>query len=442
MKKTFKSQDVEPDEADLNISRNPLKTYLARLKAFSPNAWYFLWSTFFFGLAGGVNQLLFNFYVLSQGYTEATLGNLVTARSLTTLLTALPMGYLVNKIARKNAFILSHLAFVIAMTMMILLPSVPMFLAMSVVQGLSQALSVVASGPFLMENSQETERTYLFSFSSGIRMTATSIGEWFGGYLPGFFAGMLLVSAMNTKAYSGALWFVVLFALLSVIPALSMKEPSKDQQATYSVFAPFSYFKRAPGKLTKLILPNLITSIGAGMVMPFMNVFFRNVHQQSDASIGVIFAWGSLAMGFGLIIAPMLAERFGKIQVVVLTQALSIPFLALLGFTPFFELAVIAYYIRLTLMNMSGPIFSTFAMEQVEPEARAMLASLNSMAFNFGWAFSPTISGILQEKHGFRPPFTITLVLYTISTLMYFLWFWYKKNQKVAEEIVSDISKS
>ena len=428
MTKNEPNDAEKPDETSLDIKRNPFKTYLARLKAFSPNARLYLWSVFFFGLAGGVNQLLFNFYVLSQGYTEATLGNLVTARSFTTLLAALPMGYLVDKLGRKNAFIYSHLAFGISMTVMILLPSVPVFIAMSVVQGLSQALSVVAMGPFLMENSQEAERTYLFSFSSGIRMTATSIGEWLGGYLPGFFAGILLVNLMDTKAYSGALWFVVLFSIISTIPALMMRVNKKDPLATQSVFAPFTYFKRAPKKLIRLILPNLITSIGAGMIMPFMNVFFRNVHTQSDASIGVIFAWGSLAMGAGLIIAPMLAERFGKIQVVVLTQALSIPFLALLGFTPYFELAVIAYYIRLTLMNMSSPIFSTFAMEQVEPEARAMLASLNSMAFNFGWAFSPTISGILQEKHGFRPPFMITLSLYAISTTMYFLWFWYRKK--------------
>ncbi len=57
-----------------------------------------------------------------------------------------------------------------------------------------------------------------------------------------------------------------------------------------------------------------------------MNVFFRNVYRLSDNSIGVIFAWGSLAMGIGLIIAPMIAERVGKIQTVVATQALSIPF--------------------------------------------------------------------------------------------------------------------
>ena len=70
----------------------------------------------------------------------------------------------------------------------------------------------------------------------------------------------------------------------------------------------------------------LITSVGAGLIMPFMNVFFRVVHQKPDPVIGTLFAWGSLAMGIGLMIAPPIADRMGKIQFVVVTQGLSIPF--------------------------------------------------------------------------------------------------------------------
>ena len=101
-----------------------------------------------------------------------------------------------------------------------------------------------------------------------------------------------------------------------------------------------------PQLLSKLIAPILITSIGAGLIMPFMNVFFRQQYGQPDPAIGTLFAWGSLAMGIGLIAAPPLAERMGKIQLVVVTQALSIPFLILLGFSPWYWLSVVAYLVR------------------------------------------------------------------------------------------------
>uniref|UniRef100_UPI002ACD5549 MFS transporter n=1 Tax=Anaerolinea sp. TaxID=1872519 RepID=UPI002ACD5549 len=137
----------------------------------------------------------------------------------------------------------------------------------------------------------------------------------------------------------------------------------------------------------------------------------------------------SLAMGAGLMIAPPLAERYGKIELVVISQAVSIPFLAVLGFSPWFAVSAGAYFIRLALMNMSGPVYQTFVMEHSEPQARATVASLVSMANSFGWAFSPVISGWLQKHYGFHPPFVITLILYTLSTYLYWAFFWKGREQ-------------
>jgi MFS family permease len=186
-----------------------------------------------------------------------------------------------------------------------------------------------------------------------------------------------------------------------------------------SAFAPVKFAQEHPVMLGKLILPMLLTSIGAGLIMPFMNVFYRQVHLQPDPVIGAMFAWGSLAMGIGLLIAPPLADRYGKIQVVVITQALSIPFLVMMGFAPVFWLSAAAYYIRVALMNMSGPVYQTFVMERVDQTARATVASLVSMAWNFGWAFSPTISGWLQVNYGFGPVFLGTIILYSFSIYLY-----------------------
>jgi len=335
-----------------------LKTYLARVQAFSPNARKYLIGIMIYGAATGVYQLLFNFFILSLGYNEAVLGNLVTARSATTLIVALPVGYLADRIGRKLALIIGQGAVGAAILMMVLFPSLPMFLAMNIVIGFSQSLAAVAMGPFLMENSGDVERTYLFSFSSGLRMTAVSIGEWVGGFLPTWIARSRGALPTSASAYSGALAFVSVGVALSLIPGFLIRQ-QKQTRAERATFAPLSYMRRRPGELTRLILPLLLTSVGAGMIMPFMNVFFRNVHRLSDASIGILFAWGSLAMGIGLLLAPALAERFGKIRVVVATQGLSIPFLALLGFSPWLAVAAVAYYVRLVLMNMSGPVYTT-----------------------------------------------------------------------------------
>ncbi len=397
--------------------------YGAHVSAFKPNARWYLLNVVITGAVMGVFRLLFNFFVLSLGFDEAMLGNLITTSSFVALLAALPMGYLSDMIGRKASLVLSGALLSVSILAMAIWPSEPMFYAMNVVSGIAQSLAGVTMSPFLMENSDEHERTYLFSFGQGLQMTMASVGNWIGGYLPTWMGQARNVTATSSLAYGDSVLIIGIGAALAVLPLVFLKSP-RMEHSQRAIFAPFQYAAKNPLLLTKLILPMLLTSLGAGLIMPFMNVFFRVVHHQPDPVIGALFAWGSLAMGIGLLIAPPLADRTGKIQLVVITQGLSIPFLILLGFSPIFWVGAATYYIRLALMNMSSPVYQTFVMENVEPSSRATVASLTSMSWNFGWAFSPTVSGWLQVRYGFGPPFIGTIILYTISVIMYWAFFW------------------
>jgi MFS family permease len=249
--------------------------------------------------------------------------------------------------------------------------------------------------------------------------------------------GLRSVPATDKLAYAGALEAIALISAVGILPLALMRLPRLGYSER-SVFAPLKFFSEQPATLGKLILPMLVTSLGAGLIMPFMNVFFRQVHHQPDPVIGSLFAWGSLAMGLGLLVAPPLADRMGKIQFVVVTQSLSIPFLVLLGFAPWFWLSAAAYYVRLALMNMSGPVYQTFVMERVDAPARATVASLVNMAWSFGWAFSPTVSGRLQVSYGFGPSFLGMIFLYSVSIILYWAFFWRRRIEPVPVPIPGD----
>lgn len=417
-----------PNDTPL-FSIHGVRLYASRLKAFRPNARLYLLNVIITGAAMGVFRLLFNFYVLSLGYDEALLGRLITVNNFSALIVALPVGYLADLLGRKRSLLLSGAGMVLSIVGMVLWPGVVMFYAMNVLSGIAQSLGAVTMSPFLMENSGEKERTYLFSFASGLQMASAFFGNWLGGYLPTWIGEMRGVDAVSSTAYAGALLIVSVVAGLAIIPLFFLKRNDLRREDR-SVFAPIHYAREHPVMLSKLILPMLITSIGAGLIMPFMNVFYRQVHNQPDPVIGAMFAWGSLAMGIGLMLAPALADRYGKIQVVVVSQALSIPFLVILGFSPWFWMSAVAYYFRLALMNMSSPVYQTFVMEHVDPGARATVASLTSMAWNFGWAFSPMISGWLQVNYGFGPAYGGTIILYSIAVFMYWKFFWHEKKEE------------
>ena len=413
-----------------SVNRN-IKDYGGHLAAFRPNARLYLVYAIIAGIAMGIYRLIFNFYILSLGFDAKMVGNLLTVSGMTAFVFALPMGYLADILGRKNSLLISAVLVSFSIAMTVIWPVTFIFYAMNILSGIAQSLAAVTMSPFLMENSGEHERTYLFSFSMGIQMVAMSIGTWIGGYLPSWVSSLRGVDPTSSQAYGVSIMVAAIGVSIGIIPLILIKLPRLDFSER-TLFAPISYAAKNPKKLSKLVLPMLITSIGAGLIMPFMNVFFRVQYYQPDQVIGVVMAWGSLAMGLGLMIAPPLADRFGKIQVVVVTQALSIPFLIMLGFAPMFWMSGFAYYIRVALMNMSSPVYQTFVMEQVDPKSRAMVASLVSMAWNFGWIISPTISGSLQVNYGFGPPFLGTIFLYTISVFLYWYFWWRKTTPKFA----------
>ena len=414
-----------------------MREYASRVGAFKSNARLYLLNVIVTGAAMGIFRLLFNFYVLSLGYDEALLGKLVTTSSMASLLVALPCGYLADRLGRKATLVTAGVLTSLSFLGMVIWPEAWVLYLTNVLFGIGQSLAAVTMGPFLMENSGEEERTYLFSMGSGLQMASASVGNWIGGYLPTWTAGLRGVSPTDSAAYAGSMLAVSLVEAFAILPLLFLRNPRLDH-SDRSAFEPISYAMHHPSLLTKLILPMLITSIGAGLIMPFMNVFFRQVHHQSDPVIGSLFAWGSLAMGIGLLLAPPLAERMGKIQMVVVTQALSIPFLIMLGFSPWFWLSTAAYYVRLALMNMNTPVYQTFVMEQVESSARATVASLVNMSWSFGWAFSPMISGWLQVNYGFEPAFLGTIILYSISIVLLWIFFWKESKETAPTAVLGD----
>jgi len=414
---------LEDSQKEKSITKKGvITTYIERVRAFSPNARKYLISSMIHGAGFGIHRILFNFFLRSLGYNETLMGLLSTVSSMTVLIAALPMGFLADKIARKTSLISSTMVVGFSMLLMVSFPSIPILIIANILMGLGSSLEGVVIGPFLMENSGDLERTYLFSISSGLGMAAFSVGDWVGGYLPSWFGGVFQTSAISPTAYTWSIGVAAALVILAVIPRLLFQHNELPFGERAS-FAPLSFAREYPKTLTKLLLPLFITSIGAGLIMPFMNIFFSNVYHQPDYVIGAMFAWGSLAMGIGLILAPAFADRYGKLWVVVLSQGLSIPFLVLLGFSPVFSLSALSYFIRLMLMNMSGPVYQTFMMEQVNPESRAMIASLDSMVNSFGRAFSPIISGWLQVQYGFAPPFIGTITLYIISVILYYFFF-------------------
>jgi MFS family permease len=162
-------------------------------------------------------------------------------------------------------------------------------------------------------------------------------------------------------------------------------------------------------------------------VLPFLNLYIVGRFGLDLSETNAVFAVSALGTMIAILIQPVLARRYGKIPSVVMVQAASIPFIFVLGFAPWIWLVIAGMTVRNALMNAANPIFGAFVMERVRPHERATLAASMSISWSVGWAIGgmlySTVQATLGFDQGYNLNFVTIIVLYSISTALYWLWF-------------------
>jgi MFS family permease len=357
--------------------------------------------------------------VVSQGYSRSFLGELQSLPNLIALLSALPAGVLVDHIGRKRALLLANLGRTLATLGIVLAPGAGWLRLSMITFGVSQSLWMVSAAPFMMENSAEEERNALFSANFGLQTLVGFGGTLVGGYLPTVFGNMLGVDVESPAAYGATMAVTVVLSAFALIPVFMIKEQPRSAAARAQSLLPWRNIgdRRL---VARIIGPNVIISMGAAILIPYMNLFFKETFPISDKVLGTLFAVSSVITGLATLASPILADRWGRIRSLVFTQLASIPFLLLIGFSGSFWVSGIAFWVRAALMNMGNPLYSAFAMEQVQERERATVSGLMGMSWNLGWTIGPFLSGYMQEHPniGWQPIFVITCVLYVVASLL------------------------
>jgi hypothetical protein len=182
-----------------------------------------------------------------------------------------------------------------------------------------------------------------------------------------------------------------------------------------------------PSTFRRLLIPGFLIALGAGQVIPYLNVYIEATFDLDLVALNVIFAVTSLGTVVAILAQPALAKRFGKVGSVVLVQGVSIPFLVVLGFSPILWTVVAAMAVRNSLMNAGNPIAAAFAMERLRPAERATYAAAASLLWSLGWAIAGPWYSLLQATLGFRAGYAVNfvtiIVLYSVATWLYWHWF-------------------
>lgn len=396
-----------------------------RLPAFERDAWLFLISIIVGGVSFSIYQLYFNLYVLSLGRGREFLGLLSAIPAGVILFLGLPLGMLSDRIGRRTSLLWGNIGAASATAILVASASPWIMAAASLLIGISQAIFLLSVAPFIMQVSKEQTRTTLFSAQFGLQTLSGVFGSLLAGKLPGWFAALFAAGAESPEAYRGAIIVSAALTLFSNIPLWLIHEtrPSGARATNARVGIGGLWRELTRPLVLKLLAPNLFIGFGAAILIPYMNVFFKERFAMPDDQLGLLFSLASVTTGMATLLGPLLANRLGKVRAVVFTQIASLVFMMLIGFWPGMMVAAAAFLMRGALMNMGGPLYQAFSMEQVPDSERATLNSAQTMIWEIGWTIGPASSGLVQQRYGFAPLFVATTALYAAAAAITYLFF-------------------
>jgi hypothetical protein len=179
--------------------------------------------------------------------------------------------------------------------------------------------------------------------------------------------------------------------------------------------------------IVRALIPTSIIAFGAGFTIPFISLFFSNVHGMNTSQISYMSFAASCIVAYVALWVPKIKEGIGYKSAVPLTQSFAIIALIIMATTQYYNdmsfaiyIAVAFYLLRQPLMNIAAPMTSDITMKYVGENNREMVSGLTSAIWSGSTFFSAIIFGILRHLNvAYVNIFLITAGLYIVGVIWY-----------------------
>ncbi len=393
------------------------------------NARFYLYGLFLCGLGQSIFSLLLNLYLRELGLNNAGIGQILSKVSLGAAVAALPIAFLFRRLSARTILVAAGALTAVTYLLQGTLIAPELLLLAAFLSGMVVTTFRLSIAPVVMREVPAALRPYLFSASFTVLFLAAIVGSIVGGIMPHFFHA---AAGSERLALRWSLWTACGLTLLASIPFFRMRTdlPTAEAGAPGSRGAPGSPWDQIReladvdwGLQLKLALPAMLIGLGAGLIIPFLNLYFRDRFGLTPAAIGVLFAVMQGFMVLGNLFGPAVSRRLGLVRGVVATQLASVPFMVALALSNSFPVVVASFLLRGGLMNMNQPLTTHFAMEVVPEREHAITNSLLSLSWFVAWSISADIGGALIQRRGYTEPLLLAAVLYVLASILYGVFF-------------------
>ncbi|MHB8646348.1 MAG: MFS transporter [Thermomicrobiales bacterium] len=381
------------------------------------------------GLQLSLYALIFPLYLYHLGYKQDTIGLVTALGAVTTLVGAVPLGLLADRVGRARLFVASalltpfpYLTISFTSSLAVIIPAVMIanFLA-TIYWSTNAPLLVGAVGP--------EDRVRVFAANSFLLMGLGALGAVIGGTIPVVAGHLLHESSDATMPLRIALSGTAIISAIGAIPLLGIRAVDGVPEGRARAWR----FRKSDLRLFgKLLCADALQAFGAGAIIGFLPLFFRLRYGLSAGVLGILFTTTGILSGVASLAAPVLARRLGDLRALITAQAVIAPAILFTALAPFVWLAIFFEVCRTALRGTVDPIYTPFAMTRVPARQRGALGGLYNVTWATGFSLGPLISGAIQVHAGFGPAFTMSAACYAVAAFTMFLFF--RDSPAIADE--------
>jgi Major Facilitator Superfamily len=379
-------------------------------------------------------NLIMNIYLRNNGYLDSDIADFISYRFISILLFSIPVGLIIKGKKLKPFFITG--AIIVPITGIALLFAVNAHISWLIkllffAASIGYMLEHVTALPFILRNGDENTLSESIALNFAVWSLATIVA---GFLIKAVFSIAPLLGFAGIDEFEILLVFTVLSAL-SIIPFMIIKEKTPKPSNHNSVFDHLKSYDWK--KIFKGLLPVFLISVGAGLTIPFMNLFFNSVFDLTSDSFALMGSIAAIIVFLCGMLTPILRRKLGYGLSIAITQFSAIFFLLFLASTELYSgmsfalwFAAGAFVIRQPLMNMASPITSELVMKYVGEDNRELISAIETGLWNASWFISAKIFQFLRALDlPYYQIFIITAIFYSFGTITYlFLVKDYKKS--------------
>ncbi len=394
------------------------RRYVEDLRLIRPETRAYLIGSALMGAAYAVPWTLLGLYLDRVGLSKTEIGSVHSAESWGRALVAIPAAFVLA--TRRTTPILVGMSLVAAVAYAALpwMRGVGLFVAVNLVRGFADQVHHVAIAPFLFRNTSIRERAAAFGLAEAVHTLMAVFGSFGCGQavarLTDFFGD-------ETRCMGAVLSATALLPLLGAVVFARIREAPRPPQKRHPVLPALREHK---GLVLRFAMPQLVIAIGAGLVIPFLNLYFQDRFGFKADGVGTLFACGQILMTTGFLLSPVILRRMGFVKGIVLVEVLSIPFFLTMAFSFHLPLAIGAFLLRGALMNTAHPIFKNLMMQASPAGLRELQNGVLGLLWGVGWVIGPLVGGWILDHTGndYAVLMCATVVMYlAASTTTFFL---------------------